>query len=345
MTNPSSEKKINVAVVGLGFMGVTHLRAYLQTPGAHIAAVCDAVRLPVNGVLQGVTGNVKKSDDINLGPEVKVYRKLEEVLADPDIDLVDLCTPTPMHAEQAVAALKSGKHVFCEKPMARTSQEARQILEVAQSARGFLMPAMCMRFWPGWNWLKEMVAQKTYGAVRAARFRRVSEMPTWSKQGTYTAGSDLGGALFDLHIHDTDFIQFVFGRPASVYATGSYRPNGPVDHVVTQYHYPDGPVVHAEGNWLLKKGFNMAYTLYCEGATIDYDLARGENALQIAEEGKEPRFIPVAGDGYNEEVAYVIECALQGKRPEIVTAQDGLSALEICEAEEKSIRTGAVVKL
>ena len=326
-------------------MGVVHLRAHLQTPGVKIVAVCDAVRLPVNGILAGVTGNVKKSEDINLGPDIKVYRKLEEVLADPDVQLVDLCTPTPMHADQAIAALKAGKHVFCEKPMARTSAEAHKILEAAKTAPGFLMPAMCMRFWPGWNWLKGVVEQKTYGAVRAARFRRVSEMPTWSKQGTYTAGSDLGGALFDLHIHDTDFIQFIFGRPASVYSTGSFHPNGPVDHVVTHYNYPNGPAVHAEGNWMLKKGFNMAYTLYCEHATIDYDLARGENALQLIEEGKEPRFIPLEGDGYNEEIAYVINCALNGKRPEVVTAQDGLSALEICEAEEKSIKTGLVVKL
>jgi predicted dehydrogenase len=77
-----SAGKVNVAVVGLGFMGVTHLRAYQQVESARIAAVCDAVRLPVNGVLQGVAGNIKKSDDINLGSEVKVFRKLEDVLAD-----------------------------------------------------------------------------------------------------------------------------------------------------------------------------------------------------------------------------------------------------------------------
>ncbi|HYG34513.1 MAG TPA: Gfo/Idh/MocA family oxidoreductase, partial [Clostridia bacterium] len=142
--------KVNVAVVGLGFMGVTHLRAYLQVEAAKVIAVCDAVRLPVNGVLQGVAGNIKKSDDIDLGPQVKVFRKLEEVLADPEIDLVDLCTPTPLHAEQAIAALKAGKHVFCEKPLARTSASAREILQAAEAAPSFLMPAMCMRFWPGW---------------------------------------------------------------------------------------------------------------------------------------------------------------------------------------------------
>src|SRR6266480_4297539 len=242
--NPPRE--VNVAVVGLGFMGVTHLRAYLQNSSARIAAVCDSVRLPVNGVLAGVAGNVKKSDDIHLGPQVKVFRKLEEVLADPEIELVDLCTPTPLHPEQSIAALKAGKHVLCEKPLARTSASAREIVKAAACAAGFIMPAMCMRFWPGWSWLKEAVQKQTYGKVLAARFRRLSELPTWSKQGTYTGGNDLGGALFDLHIHDTDFVQFLFGRPASVFSTGVTRDSGSIDHVVTQYNYPNGPAVYAE---------------------------------------------------------------------------------------------------
>ncbi len=340
----SSQSNVNVAVVGLGFMGVTHLRAYEQLPGAKIVAVCDAVRLPVNGVLQGVAGNIKKSDDIHLGPQVKVFRKLEDVLADAEVELVDLCTPTPLHPEQAIAALKAGKHVLCEKPLARTSASAREILKTQESAPGFLMPAMCMRFWPGWSWLKQVVEEETYGRVMAARFRRMSEMPAWSKQGTYTGATDLGGALFDLHIHDTDFVQFLFGQPASVFSSGVTGAGGSINHVVTQYVYPGGPAVYAEGSWLLTKGFNMFYTLHCERATLDFDLSRGAEAMHVTETGKDLRVIKYDGpDGYSEEVRYVVECVSQRKRPTIVTARDGLSALEICEAEEKSARTGQVV--
>lgn len=340
MTNTPSSS-VNVAVVGLGFMGVTHLRAYKQTPNARIAAVCDAVRLPVNGVLQGVAGNITKTDDLDLGREVKVYKKLEEVLADPEIDLIDLCTPTPLHPEQAIAGLKAGKHVFCEKPIARTSAAAREIAQVAATSRGFLMPAMCMRFWPGWSWLKQVVAEQRYGRVLAARFRRVSEMPAWSKQGTYT--TDLGGALFDLHIHDTDFVHFLFGQPQSVFASGVIAPGGSINHVVAQYNYASGPSVYAEGSWLLTKGFNMAYTVHCERATIDFDLARGADALVLTESGKEAQTIKCDGDGYNEEIRYVVDCAQAGRKPSIVTVQDGVMALLTCEAEEKSVRTGQVV--
>jgi predicted dehydrogenase len=337
----NTTSQVNVAVVGLGFMGVTHLRAYKQMPAARIAAVCDAVRLPVNGVLQGVAGNITKSDDIDLGSQVKVYTKLNEVLADPDIDLVDLCTPTPLHPEQAIAALKAGKNVFCEKPIARTSAAAREILQVAASAPGFLMPAMCMRFWPGWSWLKQVVEKQTYGRIFAARFRRVSEMPGWSKQGTYT--TDLGGALFDLHIHDTDFVHFLFGQPETVFASGVMAPSGSINHVVAQYNYPSGPSVYAEGSWLLTKGFNMAYTVHCEKATIDYDLSRGGDALMVTEQGKETQVVKSDGDGYNEEIRYVLDCVQSGRKPSVVTGQDGLTALLTCEAEETSVRTRQVV--
>jgi predicted dehydrogenase len=325
-------------------MGVTHLRAHLDNPQARVVAVCDAVRLPVNGVLPGVTGNIKKSDDIPLDAGVKSYRTLAEVLQDPDVALVDLCTPTALHLEQAIASLEAGKHVVCEKPLARTSADARRIVEVADRSPGMLMPAMCMRFWPGWASLKQILEEATHGRVLAARFRRVSGMPVWSKPGTYTA--EAGGALFDLHIHDTDFIQHLFGRPTQVFSSGVVGEGGVINHVATHYRYPNGPAVHAEGSWLLTDGFNMAFTLHGERATLDFDLARGNDAFVITESGKPPRGIPAAGpDGYGAELRYIVECVASGRAPTIVTARDAVAALEICEAEEKSIRTGAPINL
>jgi predicted dehydrogenase len=204
-----------------------------------------------------------------------------------------------------------------------------------------------MRFWPGWGWLKKMTEEKTYGRILAARFRRVSEMPGWSKQGFYGAGGvDLGGALFDLHIHDTDFVNFLFGRPSAVFSTGVTNSAGTIDHVVTQYIYDSGPAVHAEGNWLLAKGFNMSYTIHCERATLDFDLGRGADAMQICEQDQAPRSIRYdEPDGYVGEIRYMLECVAQRRRPSIVDAHAGATALEICEAEEKSIRSGAIERV
>ena len=336
-----SSRKINVAVAGLGFMGTTHLRAYQKIPNARIVAVCGRSRMPVNGVLQGGQGNINPAANIHLGPKVKVHRDFDALIADASVDLVDICTPTAAHAGQVIAALKAGKHVLCEKPMAETAADARKILKAAAGSKKFLMPAMCMRFWPGWSWLKEVVARKTFGAVQAAGFRRVTAKPAWSAAGTHA-----GGALLDLHIHDTDFVNFLFGRPEAVHSSGVIGKGGAVDHIVTQYIYRRGPAVQAEGSWLLPDGFNMSFTMNCERATIDFDLSRGADALRVHERGKKPRTVKLKGtDGYQEEIAYFIGCLTHGKKPAIVTAHDGLTALEICAAEEKSVRTGKTIKL
>jgi len=331
---------VNVGVVGLGFMGGTHIKAYQKIPGARIVAVCDAIRLPVDGVIPGVTGNVGTDDAVRLDmSQVKAYQDFNAFLANPDVRLVDLCVPTSDHVRLSIAALKAGKHVLCEKPLARTAAQAREIVEAAESASTYFMPAMCMRFWPGWSWLKSAVADQRYGATLAARFRRVSTPPGWSR-ASYFDGKASGGALLDLHIHDTDFVQFLFGRPLRVVSSGLTRFSGAIDHVVTQYQVANGASVSAEGTWIMTEGypFNMSYTLIFEHATADFDLTRGADALKIFEPGKPARVVtPETGDGYIGELTHMLESIDQSRPPSIVTARDALSAVEICEAEERSI--------
>jgi len=338
---------INVAVVGLGFMGVTHIKAYRQIDGVRIAALCDALRLPVNGDFSSIGGNIGGGEPLKLDmSQVKATKNFEELLSDPQIDLIDLCVPTMAHAKLAIAALNAGKHVICEKPMARTAALARDMVRAADSAKGYFMPAMCIRFWPEYVWLKQTIEQRTYGRVLAARFRRVAEPPGWSKD--FMDGAKSGGALLDLHIHDVDFVQYCFGRPQAVYATGFSRLSGAIDHVVAQYKVASGASVTAEGGWAMTSGFgfNMEYTVQFENATADYTLARGADALRLFEKGKLPRTIkPPGGDGYLGELRYMVECIRKNTPPTIVTGRDGASAVEICEAEEKSIQTGEVVAL
>jgi len=340
-------KTINVAVVGVGFMGATHIKAYRQIPGVRIAAICDTVRLPLDGDLSHIAGNIGSAEPLKLDmSQTKATKNLDELLSDPDIDLIDLCVPTHAHPKLALAALQSGKHVICEKPLARTSALAREVVKAADSAKGFFMVAHCIRFWPEYAWLKQTIAANTYGKVLAARFRRVCEPPLWSKD--YMDGAKSGGALLELHIHDVDFIQYCFGRPKAVFATGFTRLSGALDHVVAQFTVASGAVVSAEGGWAMTAGFafNMEYTVQFENATADYTLARGAEPLRLFENGRPPRAIqPPGGDGYIGELTHMIESIRTQKPPTIATARDGASAVEICEAEEQSVRTGQVVAL
>ena len=147
-------------------------------------------------------------------------------------------------AATAILAARAKKDVYCEKPLARTSAQCREILAAADQSSGYFMPAMCMRFWPGWSWLKSAIDEQTYGKVKAARFRRVGEPPAWGREG-YFNGAASGGALLDLHIHDTDFVQYLFGRPKAVYSQGFSFYSGAIDHVVTQYTVACGASVSA----------------------------------------------------------------------------------------------------
>jgi predicted dehydrogenase len=206
---------------------------------------------------------------------------------------------------------------------------------------------MCIRFWPAYAWLKQAIDAQPYGRVLAARFRRVSEPPTWGREHFFD-GAKSGGAILDLHIHDADFVQFCFGRPQAVYAQGFSLYSGEIDHVVAQYQVACGAAVSAEGGWVMGAGhgFEMAFTVIFENATLDFLSTRGDEALRLFEKDQPARTItPGDGDGYLAELSYMIQCIATRSAPTIVTANDAASAVEICEAEGESIRSGRIVTL
>ncbi len=346
--HPASANPVGVGIVGLGFMAATHIKAYQQIDGYRIAALCNPSGRNLDGDFSKVMGNLGSSDGLKLDMTlVRTYRSVADLLADGSVQLVDICTPTHTHPELAIPALEAGQHVLCEKPLARTPQLARDIAAAAANSKGCFMPAMCLRFWPDWAWLKQAIDRKSYGNLLGARFRRVAQPPGWG-QKFFLDGSLSGGALLDLHIHDTDFVQFCFGRPRAVFSTGFSKVSGAIDHVVTQYRVNSAASVSAEGSWAMTDGFgfSMSYTAIFENATADYDPVRGADALRLFEKGREPRTVrPEGKDGYVGELQYLLDCIHEGRMPSVVTAQDGVSAVEICAAEERSVQTGQVVAL
>ena len=341
-------KPVRIGIVGLGFMGATHLKAYREVAGARITALCNPSGRHLDGDFSGVAGNVGDNAPVKLEPgSFKAFRDYAALLADPDIHAVDICAPTLAHRDLAIAALRAGKHVLCEKPFARTAAQAREMATAAAETGRILMPAMCLRFFPEWVWVKSAIADGRFGRVLSARFRRVAEPPGWGQQN-FLDGAKSGGALLDLHIHDTDFVHFCFGRPRAVRSTGYTKISGAIDHVVTHYEVAGGAMVHAEGAWCMTPGFgfNMSYTVNFERATADYDIARGKEALRLSEEGQPARFVTCEGaDGYVGELRYFAECARTGRAPQIVTAQDGLGSVEICKAEERSVKERQIISL
>ena len=335
---------INIGIIGMGMMGSTHLDAYAKRTDVRIVAVSDAHPDRLSGkesISSNIAGPTQGGIDLS---KARRYAEGMDLIADPEVQLVDICLPTPMHLDYAVAALEAGKHLLVEKPLARTHADAVALAEAAAKSSGMSMCAMCMRFWPGWVWLKKAVEDKTYGKVLAAHFRRVTHHPGGA---FYLDGDACGGAILDLHIHDTDFVQYCFGTPKAVFSRGYTKHTSQIDHVVTQYLYDDGPTLSAEGGWAMAEGFGfqMQYTVNFEHATAEFSFD-GKDQLRLIESGKEPRMVD-AGDGmgYEHEIAYFLDCLNKNESPRTVTLSEAAESVRIVEAEVKSIATGLIVSL
>lgn len=326
---------VKVGVIGLGMMGLTHLDVYGSLEQADVTAISDLDPDRLAGKSQA-TGNIKGQAQSTVAAlKVERFSQGMDLIAKADVDVVDICLSTPFHLEYVRAALEAGKHVIVEKPLARTAEQAREVAQLAEASSQVVMSAMCMRFWPQWEWLKQAIDDGRYGPVRSARFRRVGSHPGGA---FYADGDACGGALLDLHIHDSDFVQWCFGMPKVVFSQGYCKETSAIDHVFTNYLYEDGPVVTAEGGWCFAQGsgFQMQYEVNFENATARFDIAK-DQSLELAQDGKVEPVQVKDGLGYFYELEYAMQCIDQSREPSIVTARDAANSVVLVEAEQRSI--------
>jgi len=337
-------REIGVGIIGFGFMGRTHLAAYRAAARAghpnRVRALCDAQLARVGGKGRAL-GNLASAGVDGLADvrDLAVHGAAAELLADETIELVSICTPTDTHVPLALQALAAGKHVLLEKPAALRSREVARLAKAARVARRLCLPAMCMRFWPGWSWLAETVAAGKHGRVRSAVFRRLAAPPSWSTD-FYRNASKSGGALFDLHVHDADFVRHCFGAPDSVTSSGT------LDHVTTLYRFARGPAhVVAEGGWDHTPGFPffMGFTVVFEKATAEFALGR-EPVLTLTTGGKTRAVKLPPGTGYDGEVRNALD-VLAGKAKPRATIEEAVELVRMLEGELASLGSGRAVRL
>jgi predicted dehydrogenase len=320
---------MRIAVLGVGFMGSTHIKALTSLKNGNLAAVFSNDPKKLRGELTGIQGNLGGPGEIYDFSEVKKFRDLHLLLADPDIDAVDICLPTHMHAAIAIEALRAGKHVLVEKPMALTGVEADQMIQEANESGRILMSAQVLRFLPAYRALVTALESKSYGALRSALFRRRCSAPGWS--GWLADKSLSGGGVFDLLIHDVDICLKLFGIPDSVSAIGfEDLPHG-VDVITATLHYPDAPGVTITGGWHHPKAypFSMEYTVVTDGATFDYNSAREEAASIFTASGEKQPIDLTGPEGYEAELAYFIECCTTGSKPSLCPPEESSAAVKV----------------
>lgn len=340
---------IGVGLVGIGFMGKMHFGCHQEGSKSRIVALCDVDEKKLSGDWSAIGGNIDDSSAKNVDLSgIKTYTKIEDLLADPAVDMVDVTLPTYLHAENTIKALEAGKHVLCEKPISLTMEDATNVLRVAGAAKGKFMVAQCIRWWPEYAVTRDIVTRKTYGRVYSAVFRRISPTPTWGGKNWLHDHTKSGGACIELHIHDTDYVNYLFGLPEAVSSVGITKTSGGIDHIVTSYLYDtDNFLVVAEGDWTCQPGtpFEMAFKIICETATICYNSNQENTLVVYPKKGGEeyPAFEP--GDGYHNEIEYFLDCIENNTTPSVMTPAEAREALVVALAEIKSVETGKPVAI
>lgn len=325
----------------MGVMGRTHIGAYNAANAAGLACRVVAVsdhtreRLMDAAAVKTNIGTGKAGERLFDPAMVAQYTDPAKLLADANVRLVSICTHTETHADLAIKALAAGKHVLVEKPVAVEPADVRRVVEAAKRAKTLCMPGLCIRFWPAWVWLAARIRDGTLGAVKGAMFTRLGTPPAWSPE-FYLNAQRSGGALVDLHIHDSDFVSWCFGRPEAVACVGS------LDHVVTSYRCRGGPArIVAEGGWDQAPGFGfrMRYIVVFEKATADFDIGR-EPQLLLSRDGKVEALPLDPIVGYDGEIRHLLGAIHAGRRELDATVEDALTAAEVLKAERASMERG-----
>jgi predicted dehydrogenase len=238
-------------------------------------------------------------------------------------------------------------NVLCEKPMALNEDDCSRMIDAAAQSGKLLQIAHCVRFWPEYATAKEIVAGGRYGRVLAATFQRLGSMPGWAADNWFADQQRSGGMAMDLHIHDTDFVQYLFGMPQAVSSFGGKGAAGQLMHIVTHYLYEDDRVVTAEGGWSMMPpfGFEMSFNIMLEGATLVYDSTRQPTLRVCTADGQSLTPQLEKADGYLIEVRHFGAMVRGEKVEEVTTLEQSRNSVRIVQAEKRSVEQGGRVVL
>jgi len=336
---------VRVGLAGLGFMGSMHFTGYKNIDNAEVVAVCDVEADRLKPDWAGPGGNIDRGQSLGI-TGVATFTDFDRMLAEADIDMVDLCTPTFTHAPMTIAALAAGKHVFCEKPMALNYKESQDMVAAANKAGKFLTIGHVLRFWPEYLVMKEMIDTGKYGRLKVGRFFRHGGEPPWSWHNWMLDPARGGLAAWDMHVHDTDTVQWLFGEPKTVSAHAHLEEAGGANYIFAQFLYDDGMTIVGEGSWLPGNfPFSMGAMLMFEKATVRFSTAESPTLMVYPREGQPSAPEVAQVDGYVEELKYFVNCVEKGAKPDRCPPEQAARSIAILEAELASARSGKPVKV
>jgi len=334
---------IKIGILGAGYMGSTHARAYQQVEDVEIVGIADV--------------NNAKAVSLAEKYNARSYSNPDELIYREDVDVIDICLPTPFHHEYVVKAASNGKSILCEKPMALSLRQADAIIDCVKKFKVKFMVAHTLRFWPEYVKAKQIVREGILGKPLEISTTRLVGNPAWSENDWILNPEMSLGAAVDLNIHDVDFATWVLGKPESIFARGLKSPRGAYDHVILVLDYEDESQAVIETGWMFPRSFpfTAGFRILCQRGCVDFNFKvqgtvenrdKAESSFAIYKENVPPVYEQISNkDAYVEEISYFIECVKNNRELTVVTPEDARLALKVTLAGLKSIETGRSVKL
>ena len=330
-----------VAIIGGGFISNIHAQCY-KNLGVKIEAMAD------------ISEDVRK--DFAIKYNCKTYKSAEEMLKDisDNIDIVDICAPTYLHEELILLALKYNKHVICEKPLSINIDFVENIIDKFENNNRYLMTAQVLRFWTEYIKIKEWIEEGVFGNIKLVSAMRLAQHP---KSEWFYNPQKSGGGIFELHIHDIDFLCYLFGNVKEVYANGSKDENESWDFINSSIKFKNGISASAQGIFGITDNYPFTANMKVIGdkATAEYSLSAGvnlgsdgkqSNSLILYRKGKEPIIENIKSkDAYELELEYFINCVKNNKKPEIVNLDSIRKTIETITCLVKSLESGEIIRL
>ncbi len=326
---------MRVGIVGTGAMGTTHAASWAETP-AQIAGFCA----------ETVAGAAALADQYR----AKAFVSLEAML--PEVDVVDICTPTYLHPEQVRLAAAAGKDIVCEKPLALDVKSAAEMLKICDDAGVRLLVAHVLRYFPEYAAAKKMVTEGKLGKPGTIHLRRCNYRPKKAAGNWFLDDRKSGGLLMDLSIHDFDYARWVAGEVETVFSAtvSAVNHDAPIDYALTILTHENGALTHVIGGWAYPApNFQTGLDINCERGNIRFDSVDSSPIrVLIREDGNAPDVglpgSPLAESPYTAQLREFYNAITDGAEVR-VTALDGLKAVQIACAARESVAAGMPVSI
>ena len=320
---------IRVGLIGIGGMGGCHFYNYEKIPNAELVAVCD------------IRENVAKE---KVGDrDIKIYTDYNKMIKNEKLDMIDICTPSFLHADMAVKLLKKGYHVLCEKPMTLNAKDAKRVAMVANESEKNFMVAHVVRFMAPYAYLRNVIETKELGRLIRLEMKRISSIPQWSWEDWMRDEKLSGGVITDLSIHDFDFVQSILGMPDKIDGY-RYRMTNNNDCVVSNLVYDGDILVTCEGTWYNATiPFDASFSAVFQNGSVELNkgkLYRNGEEIELNKTETAAKDVDLGinvgnDDGYLAEMTYFVNCIEQGKKPSFVTPDSSAASVEIADKIKK----------